>query len=347
MKVNEVTYCKVPADDISIAYVGRVVHLSTGSVEFCLPGVQIHARFSGSHVAMDITPGCGYFMVELDDIVPYKVECHESDTVTEIASGLPCKEHTLTLTYCNEGEIAHPVFNGLLVDSDGRMATPPELYSRKIEFIGDSITCGYGNEDTSADKIFPYPDVNNAYFSFAMQVSRCVHAQCVLVARSGICLHYDRFVPGVTRFYSMHKCYPYTLLTNDPCAHVWDSNNYIPDVVCINLGTNDALFPAFDKNELAHSFVHFVHELRRRYPWAKVVLVSGPMTADIELGDIVYAQNKAFEILKNEGELQIYRFDFTPDDGSMCYGTGEHPSLGRHVSMASELTQFLKEIMAW
>lgn len=347
MDTNDITTLKLAADDESIAYVGRVSRLASGGVTFCLPGVQIHACFAGTRVAMEISPRCGYFMVKLDDRVPYKVKCHESDAITEIATGLPHGEHRLTLTYCNEGEITRPVFSGLLVDPDGRVSASPVLYDRKIEFIGDSITCGYGIEDMSDDKIFPYPDVNNAYYSYAMMASRRLQAQCVLVARSGICLHYDRFAPGVTRFYSMHNCYPYTLLANEPGAEVWDSSNYVPDVVCINLGTNDAAFPAFDRDELVRSFVRFVHGLRQRYPVARVVLASGPMTADINLADIIYAQDKAAAILSGEGEKHVYRFDFTPEDGSMGYGTGEHPSQSRHVSMAWELIRFLKEIMAW
>ena len=42
---------------------------------------------------------------------------------------------------------------------------------------------------------------------------------------------------------------------------------------------------------------------------------------------------------------QVYRFDFTPIDGSLGYGTDWHPSLQRHQKMADELTPFLQKLI--
>lgn len=333
--------------DPCIAYVGRVMTDSQGGVQFRLPGVQIHARFCGTSVAMEMAPVSGYFMVELDDIAPFKVESGRCEKIVEIASHLPEGEHRLTMTYCNEGECAVPIFYGLLLNSSGKILDRPELPARKIEFIGDSITCGYGNEDYSEEKEYPFRNVNNAYYSYAQQTARGLDAQCMQVSRSGICLHYDRYTPGVGVFHNMETCYPYTLFSPELDKHVWDYQRYVPDVVCINLGTNDCAQPGFDKDEFAGSLVDFVHEMRCRYGNVKVVLLSGPMLHADNLRDVKYSLDKAQMLLNGKGDTLVYRFDFTPDDGSMDYGTAMHPILKRHEAMAQELIPFLKDIMSW
>lgn len=67
------------------------------------------------------------------------------------------------------------------------------------------ITCGYGVEDESEERTFPFPNVNNAYYSFAQQTARRFGAQCVPVSRSGICFHYDRVAPGTCNHPSLKR----------------------------------------------------------------------------------------------------------------------------------------------
>lgn len=338
----------IDASSTELAYVGRVVHAADGGVGFRLPGVQIHARFFGTSVAMEITPRNGYFMVELDDRTPYKLKCNRDEAITEIASALPRTEHRLTLTYCNEGNTETTlVFRGLLLDGRGKMLPKPELPKRRIEFIGDSITCGYGVEDESEEKAFPFPSVSNAYYSFAQQTARRLGAQCVQVSRSGICLHYDRIAPGMGIFHNLRTCYPYTLFWPEDGAEVWDSRKYVPDVVCINLGTNDTGQAEFEGSVFADSYAEFVHDLRSRYPEAKIVMLSGPMCHDANLAKLISALNAVEDKLKAEGDTQVFRFDFTPTDGSLGYGTCKHPSLLRQTRMAEELEDFLRKLMKW
>ncbi len=330
-----------------ITYVGRVEHDETGAVRFCLPGVQIQTEFVGCYVAMEVTPRSGYFMIEIDDRAPYKIKCHSNEGITEIESDLPRRRHKLCITYCNEGEKGVVVFRGLLFDSRGKIKKNREIPRRKIEFIGDSITCGYGVEDFSEEKYMPCQEVNNAYYSFALQTARRLKSQCLLTARSGICLHYDRYLVGGGIFHNLRTCYPYTLFTKKDDAELWKFDKNVPDVVCINLGTNDSAMPKFDKEELTDAFIEFVRETRSRYGNAKIVLLSGPMCTGEHLENILYVLNKTQKIIKEGGETNVFRFDFTPADGSLGYGTCHHPSLKQHTKMADELTSYLRTLMHW
>ena len=145
----------VPATASGFAYVGRVSHTyRPGAVAWTYPGVQIRCTFSGTSAAMKTNSDCGYFMVEVDDIAPHKVQVMKGDGITRLANGLPEGEHSLTLTYIIEGHGKKPTFYGLLLDDGCSLGERPTLPDRRIEFIGNSITCGYGIEGDGTGKTF-------------------------------------------------------------------------------------------------------------------------------------------------------------------------------------------------
>lgn len=117
--------------------------------------------------------------------------------------------------------------------------------------------------------------------------------------------------------------------------------------MCINLGTNDTTNPSYDISLLASAYVKFIHTIRGNYPKAKILLLTGTMVRGKRLQDIQTAQLNAMETLKQEGETNVYRFDFTPDDGSLGYGMFKHPNVARNKKMAAELVPFLKKLMGW
>ena len=55
----------------------------------------------------------------------------------------------------------------------------------------------------------------------------------------------------------------------------------------------------------------------------------------------------AVEEAKKAGDNEVYRFDFTPQNGSLGFGADWHPSLWQHQKMAGELTAFLRSLMHW
>ncbi|MBQ3362191.1 MAG: lipase, partial [Prevotella sp.] len=58
------------------------------------------------------------------------------------------------------------------------------------------------------------------------------------------------------------------------------------------------------------------------------------------LNEVVAEANK-------QGDKEVYRFDFTPQTGSLKFGASWHPSKWQHQKMAAELTAYLRELMQW
>ena len=333
----------VPATASGFAYVGRVSHTyRPGAVAWTYPGVQIRCTFSGTSAAMKTNSDCGYFMVEVDDIAPHKVQVMKGDGITRLANGLPEGEHSLTLTYIIEGHGKKPTFYGLLLDDGCSLGERPTLPDRRIEFIGNSITCGYGIEGDGTEKTFLFSK-QNFYYTYAAIAARNLGAQCQVCARSGIGLY--RNYAGKIPEQIMPNVYPHTFYATQ--GEQWDFSLFQPDVVCVNLGCNDTSVGKYDTTRLTEAFKAFTKTLRNYYPQAKIVYLIGAIPVSKRLTDIQAAQDAAIADAASRGDHEVYRMDFTPDDGSLGMGSQGHPSLQRQALMGEELTTFLQQLMGW
>ena len=328
----------------NITYLGRISFSDPNALRFTYPGVQFHINFEGTSVKMKTKPGSGYFMIELDDFEPYKVHSEDSLDIVDIASGLENKMHRLTVTYANEGLVMKPVFYGFILDENCSLGEKPTLPERKIEFIGNSITCGLGNEWDGVATRFDY-SMQNQYYTYAAIAARELNAQCFVVARSGIGIYRNTNGNVNGDRDNFQAVYPFTNFGTS--GERWDFSDFTPDVVCINLGTNDTTNPTYKTELLAAAYKKFIGTLRLHYPKAKIVLLTGTMVKGQRLANIQKAQREAIAYHKSRGDDEIYRLDFTPADGSLGYGYAKHPSKAQHELMASELVPFLRKITGW
>lgn len=336
----------VSALDANIRYVGRVSFASGQYARYGYPGVQIRAVFQGSSLKMKMKPDSGYYMVELDDGDAFKVHCPEKDSVMTVAEALVPGVHRVTVTFITEGLYHRPQFWGFLLDDDCTLPEAPRMPSHRIEFIGNSITCGFGIEGANQHERFRYA-TQNQYYTFAAITARRLDAECFVVARSGIGMYRNCRGKLLGDTEIMPAVYPYTLYGTK--GEEWDFSKFTPDVVCINLGTNDTSGPRYRIDLFQSNYEEFYHTLRSHYPKAKIVLLSGTM---IKAGsqrekDLNEALDQVLEAARIEGDEEVYRFDMTPEDGSMGWGSAWHPSKKRHAQMADELTAFLRKITGW
>ena len=330
--------------DKNIQYIGRI----GGDPErpmFTYPGVQIRSGFTGTALKMLAKPNSGYFMVQIDDSEAFKAGfCNEKDSIAELASQLPDTRHQVIITYIGEGYERLPEFRGFIVSKGKGLVPAAPLPLRKIEFIGNSITCGYGIEASSPAA--PYlEETANYYYTYAAQTARNLDAQALVVARSGIGVYRNYNGPQTGDIVNMNTEYPYTFLYNNRLH--WDFSRFTPDVVCINLGTNDTSTQGADTLLFTQGFKDLYHQVRSHYPKAKILFLSGCMMTGKALLSAQQAMNATADYAHKQGDSEVYRFDFTPHDGTLGYGASYHPSMRQHEKMANELTAFLRELMEW
>ena len=342
--------------DQHILYTGRISFTNPERPTWNYPGVQIIAAFEGTSLRMIAKPQSGYFMAQIDQAEPFKVAFRgERDSVVTLATALPEGRHLVRLMYIIEGYEFFPEFWGFVLDKGRQLIDAPVLPSRKIEFIGNSITCGYGNEGLKKEEHFDYATENH-YYSYASITARNLEAQHWVVARSGIGAYRNYDGPKTGNPEScMPIQYEYTGYAWKPelrkeqtfLREKWDFSRYQPDVVCINLGTNDLSTPNYDLDLLKQSYQKFLKMVRQHNPKAKIVLLTGSMLYNQELQIAKQLLDEITAKAQKAGDKEVYRFDMAPIDNIAFYGNDWHPNVYQDEKMANELTAYLRKLMNW
>ena len=335
----------ITADDPNIQYIGRISFQNPASPLFTYPGVQINARFEGTSLRLHFKPGSGYFMVSIDGSRAFKVGfTAQEDSVATVAVALPQGIHEVRIMNAIESYQRRSEFRGFILDEDCRLAAPPAMPTRSIEFIGNSITCGYGVESMNAPD--PFEDATeNHYYTYAATTARDLGAAEYVVARSGIGVYRNYDGPREGSPDAMPTHYDYTNF--DDHSERWDFSRYTPGVVCINLGTNDTSTDNYDGDRLLDAYRSFLRQVRGHHPKAKIVLLCGSMLNGKELELVRHHLDQVCQEAHDRGDNEVYRFNFTPQNGDLKYGASWHPSIWQHQKMAGELTAYLRVLMGW
>ena len=346
----------ISPSDKFIQYTGRISFTNPERPAWNYPGVQIAASFEGTSLRMIAKPRSGYFVAQIDQAEPFKVAFRgERDSVVTLATALPNGVHTVRLMYAIEGYEFFPEFWGFVLDKGKKLVEMSALPSRKIEFIGNSITCGYGNEGVKKEEHFEY-ETENHYYSYASITARALEAQHWVVARSGIGAYRNY---GDVKTGSPRSCMPvqyeYTgyawdlkLRQEDSfLKEKWDFSRYQPDVVCVNLGTNDLSTNNYDTKLLKQGYQKLYKLIRQHNPKAKIVLLTGSMLYNQELQIAKQLLDEIKAEAQKLGDKEVYRFDMAPIASNEFYGNDYHPNIYQDEKMAGELTAFLRGLMNW
>ena len=344
-----------PADP-NIQYAGRISFTNPERPAWNFPGIQIMAVFEGTSLKMMAKPQSGYFMAQIDQAEPFKVAFRgECDSVVTLATALPEGRHLVRLMYVIEGYELYPEFWGFVLDKGRQLVEAPPFPSRKIEFIGNSITCGYGNEGLKKEEHFDYATENH-YYSYASITARNLEAQHWVVARSGIGAYRNY---GEPKSGSPGSCMPvqyeFTGYAWKPdlrkeasfLSEKWDFSRYQPDVVCINLGTNDLSTNNYDLSLLKQGYQKLLKMVRQHNPKAKIVFLTGSMLYNQELKEAIQILDEIADEARKAGDKEVYRFDMPHIDGEEFFGNDYHPNIYQDEKMAGELTAYLRKLMNW
>lgn len=338
----------VAPDCDSIVYEGRVV-VSPDSAVYQYPGTTIRLCFSGSSISALLKPNAGYYNVSVDSLPAFKLStycdaCSADDVSTFVlADSLTPGFHNVELTLVNEGLFCHPAFFGFVLSSADCVVKKPVARRHTIEFIGNSVTCAYGVEAQSQNDHFA-DSTENFMFSYANLTAKAFDASAMVVARSGIGIYrnYNDTVTGSE--HPMPSFYENIFIDS---RDYWNFTSFSPEIVCINLGTNDFSAGEYDVNKFCEADIDFVGTVRKHYPKAKIILLSGGMLVGKRYEDCNNAINHVAYVHRSSGDTNIYRFQFSRHKPEFGYGADWHPSLRYQEQMSRELINFIESISDW
>lgn len=256
-----------------------------------------------------------------------------AETEIVLAENLERGLHNFRIERQSEAERGVIYING--VKLSGELAERPADSKYFIEFIGDSITTGYGNlypNDSDGEKganaaANEYVDGTRSY---AVLAAKEVGADYSVVAQQGI---------GIVKGWYEHTMLQKYTETCYQCDRHEEWN--FPrkaDVVVINLGTNDAGFYGSGQvtlEKVKKGIRDFLDLVKSKNPDAKILWAYGMM--DRFLGSYIEEA-----IAEKGGESAGYYFLWLAQDGS---GGNGHPNLKSHINNGKTLAAKLREIL--
>ena len=340
----------VSAEHPSIQYLGRFEPAPDNTVRFAWSGSQIMARFEGPTLRIRLKneslgkdrldqPNRSFYQVWIDDAIQV-LEATNEKTSYLLADSLGDGPHTLRLFKRTEASTGTGIFEGLELGKGKKLLPLPEIPNRKIEFIGNSITCGYGNKGDSRDCPFT-PATENAWMSYASITARKLNAEHSMICYSGrgVVQNYDKSREG-TLPQIWRRNYPQS-------EREIDQPSWIPDLVVINLGTNDFAHENPDKEDFVSTYTAFIKDIRQTYPSCKILCLTGSMMTDGHarkpLSTLKGYLQKA---ITQSGLDEVYRFDLTTQ-GPLGFGCDWHPNVAQHELNAEELADYIGDMMGW
>jgi lysophospholipase L1-like esterase len=345
----------VPANDPHIFYMGRV-DCTPAAPAFAFPGVSVRVRFQGS--ALDVrlrdhgtatATTTNYYDVSIDGGAPTRLAAAAGDHTYALARDLRAGEHTAELVKRGEsnGNAGKGQLLGFRLRAGARLL-PVQARPLRLELIGDSITCGYGNEvATMRPDRFHFTTLHsNANAAYGAVVARLLDAELVAVAVSGRGVYRNhRDEPGelAPAFYD-------DTLPDDPAAPPWDFTRYRPHVVAVNLGTNDFSPPGPDHEAFRTAYGRFLGQIRGRYPDALLLAVVGPMLTDSYPPGVAAWTTMRRDVsaivgeLAAQGDANVHFLALTPQQAP--YGEDYHPTRETHRRMARELGSEIQRLLA-
>ena len=314
---------------------GRVVATLSGGetvYTYSWPGVYFEAQFQGNAVDVKVDDDQNDLYLFIDGV--HKLTLTRPGRTTVALQDLGDGQHTVRLEKSSETQSSTGRFEGFYVAS-AKEALPTPHYDRRIEFIGDSYTVGYGvnsrGQTCTVEDVRQTTDTSEA---FAPLTAKHFNAAYRILANSGhgIVRNYSNMEPGNT----MPVLYQYSLFDKSVVAADGD---WTPDVVVIGLGTND-FSTRLGPNEKWHTreelradfiarYVEFVRSLNARWPAAHYIL----MVSTLYDGEIQNAVNAVADTLKSAGMTNVDVIAFSGLDYQACHG---HPSL-KDESILSQL----------
>lgn len=324
------------ADSKHITYSGRMDFTDPLAPRFDWPGVSISLNFEGQDIGARIEDGGNDYNIFIDGKLKGILSTEKDKRDYLLAKGLKKGKHSVMLTKRTEGYDGVAVFKGFALYPGGKPLAPTATLEKKILFIGDSLTVGYGVEGKSI-KCDSERKYKNNYLAFSSVAARALNMEHHVVAISG---------RGVVRNYGEKTksskeplpIYVDRMLMNDGILK-WDYKSWVPDVVVINLGTNDfSTEPKPDKKVFTKAYLKLIKKVRAYYPKTGIFICDGPTQSEPFFECIA-------DMKKSINDKNIHWVKMAPLT-EKDWGCDYHPNIKAAKRMAAELVNEIKKTAA-
>ncbi len=353
---NKITRLELTADSTFIKVFGRsgagenergIICDYTGSgIELCgALGGRVSIFLSTKRIDMQRGSEKIYFSVWLDgEKIPERffAGAEESGAELVLFDKLAYGEHRIRIARQTEAKLVLCELEAICFS--GTLAEAPDRRHRYIEFIGDSLTSGYGNLGARDDAEPSSAAVQDGTQGYAFLTAEALDADYSIVSESGIGLS------GGFGYNKMDDTFFAEFFWRDNYKQFDFSDARVPDLVVINLGTNDFYLSGREgrsEDTDASGERLYTPAQVERAAYALIQRVRQSYGADMPIvwaSRFVYIGSSHVEAIERAiarlgGEAcGIYRVDLTQN----AQGANGHPIAAGHVRAAEELCEFIR-----
>ena len=314
---------------------------------FRFSGTKVSVVFIGDNAISGMKSSQARFAVYVDGRRVIDRMVSRKTEEVEIFSSETATEAEIVIVKLSEGTNSVFGISEIKVMGSGDIV-PLAKKEIKMEFIGDSITCGYGVDDEDRDHHFS-TETEDATKTYAWKTATALNADCSFVSYSGhgIVSGYSatgekvagQSVPDV--YEKLGKNYGSAVTAVD-LNQPWDFSEFQPDIIVINLGTNDDSYTQQDaerKEEFTLAYFEFLKMIRKNNPGALIVASLGIM------GDRLYpcVKDAVNRYKEATGDTNVRPLHFPPQNGSTGYAADWHPTEATHEQAAAFLVEKLNQ----
>lgn len=344
----------IPPGHPFIRYVGRFEKKDPQRFRFAWAGSSFVFRFEGKAANLLMEDECSggpnklggntnnYFTIVVDQQAPLELSLEKGRTVYRVGEGLEDGVHTVTVFRRNCPRINPVKFLGLQLEEGKSLREPPPKKPRFLEVIGDSISVGYGimGKDKTSPSI---PENENCYLTYGAVAARELDADFTSIAWSGFGVYRDLNNKPENVLANL-----YDLTVPHDKERRWAFEEYTPDAVVINLGTNDFNKGDPPKAEFNAAYRGLVEKVWSHAPKAHIFCAAGGMITDAQVATLKAYLGELCADLAKEGKPNIHFVAF-PSQNTIPGGVAGqwHPSIKAHRVMADILVQALKKELGW
>ncbi len=356
-------------DDPRIQYFGRWDKSDPTNYRADWGNVYIMANFTGTSVGINMwDPSAQNNYQYSIDGGPFVQMLASTSTAYALASGLSNTAHTLTFMRRTDCQAAvgsdidaSTNFWGFTAVNGGTFTlnAPSPRPSRKIEFIGDSISVGTDDECTVCGTSVVNTNLDeNGYTAFGPQTALQLNAEWSNIGRGGIGVYHNwneswppnqLHMPDYYKQTLYHFAYPQ-----------WDFNTWQPDAVVIALGANDTngqwIMPAGSTITAAYeaAYTTFINYARTVYPNATIFCME-PIPGwcmqydgyDYTGKTYIQTMVDSYPTTSNVHYLQV-NTSGVPLLSTSDYADGStHPNDGGHTKVVNQIVPQIKSVMGW
>lgn len=304
----------------------------------------IEVRFKGTELTVGLNNSAEAYVhvfVDGDETLSFdyqddaRILLPKGEQKLKVAENLSDGIHTVKVVKANEGTYNTIGWESLY--TDGEIMAPPIAKARKIQIVGDSITCGSAslNFPENANGSASGAKYEDALQSYASYVGRAFDADVEFFSKSGLAMFNVIRNQEVPMYEKVDPFAGYNTL--------WDHTNFEPDLIIqfnwINEYIGKVQRDGVSISEIERIYIEMLKMFRKDHPNAKLMLVSE--SDQTEFINMLKSAIKKFGRTNNATGITVMTYD-----PSVLVNPG-HPHPEGHYNIAQAFIPQIEKFMGW